>query len=31
MVKAIAQLNRPSGALIPGGSVSVEVIRPLAD
>jgi HlyD family secretion protein len=26
MVKAIAQLNRPSGALIPGGSVSVEVI-----
>nr|WP_278003384.1 efflux RND transporter periplasmic adaptor subunit [Nodosilinea sp. TSF1-S3] len=26
MVKAIAQLDRPSGVLIPGGSVSVEVI-----
>lgn len=26
MVQAIAQLDRPSGILIPGGSVSVEVI-----
>ncbi|MEA5448633.1 efflux RND transporter periplasmic adaptor subunit [Leptolyngbya sp. CCNP1308] len=26
MVQAVAQLDRPSGVLIPGGSVSVEVI-----